>query len=130
MGNKIFKLCQYSFPLPLGGEMINKIQSETQAKVQVAPDPVPGTAAADSQRKVTISGSTQAVAKAKALLEEIKQNKKIPERLMVNAKPGEFSVEMSILSGKVGLIIGKGGETIKSLQERCGAKMVLFQVRS
>jgi len=29
---------------------------------------------------------------------------------------------------KVGLIIGKGGETIKQLQEKSGAKMVVIQV--
>ena len=51
--------------------MINKIQADTQAKVQVAPDPAPGTATADSQRKVTISGSTQSVEKAKTLLNGI-----------------------------------------------------------
>jgi far upstream element-binding protein len=28
---------------------------------------------------------------------------------------------------KVGLIIGKGGETIKQLQEKSGAKMVVIQ---
>ena len=28
---------------------------------------------------------------------------------------------------KVGLIIGKGGETIKTLQEKSGAKMVVIQ---
>lgn len=36
-------------------------------------------------------------------------------------------VEMMIPGPKVGLIIGKGGETIKQLQEKSGAKMVVIQ---
>lgn len=36
-------------------------------------------------------------------------------------------VEIMIPGPKVGLIIGKGGETIKQLQEKSGAKMVVIQ---
>lgn len=35
--------------------------------------------------------------------------------------PGEITREVPVPSGMVGLIIGKGGETIRSLQERTGA---------
>merc|ERR1739848_503048 len=35
--------------------------------------------------------------------------------------------EMSVPGHKVGLIIGKGGETIKQLQERSGAKIIIIQ---
>jgi transcription antitermination factor NusA-like protein len=43
--------------------------------------------------------------------------------------PGGSSVfEMIVPGDKVGLIIGKGGETIKQLQEATGAKMVIVQV--
>jgi len=108
-----------------GGEMINKLQSESGAKVQVAGDPGPGENA--QERKITVSGNKEAVDKAIGLIEEIRRNRKIPERLMAGTKPGEFAIEMNIANGKIGLIIGKGGETIKSLQERSGCKMVLFQ---
>lgn len=40
---------------------------------------------------------------------------------------GRNFVEIMIPGPKVGLIIGKGGETIKQLQERSGAKMVVIQ---
>lgn len=40
---------------------------------------------------------------------------------------GRSSVEIMIPGPKVGLIIGKGGETIKQLQEKSGAKMVVIQ---
>lgn len=35
--------------------------------------------------------------------------------------------ELLIPASKVGLVIGKGGETIKQLQERTGVKMVMIQ---
>ena len=35
--------------------------------------------------------------------------------------------EMMVPGHKVGLIIGKGGETIKQLQERSGAKIIIIQ---
>jgi len=37
------------------------------------------------------------------------------------------TVELQIPGTKCGLIIGKGGETIKQLQERAGVKMVMIQ---
>ncbi|XP_030761086.1 far upstream element-binding protein 3 [Sitophilus oryzae] len=40
---------------------------------------------------------------------------------------GRNSLEIMIPGPKVGLIIGKGGETIKQLQEKSGAKMVVIQ---
>jgi far upstream element-binding protein len=40
---------------------------------------------------------------------------------------GNNFVEIMVPGSKVGLIIGKGGETIKQLQERTGAKMVVIQ---
>ncbi len=41
--------------------------------------------------------------------------------------PGGGHFEMPIPGNKVGLIIGKGGETIKQLQERSGAKIIIIQ---
>lgn len=35
--------------------------------------------------------------------------------------------EIMVPGAKVGLVIGKGGETIKMLQEKTGAKMVIIQ---
>ena len=45
--------------------------------------------------------------------------------------PGGRNVAEIMLPGpKVGLVIGKGGETIKQLQEKSGAKMVVIQVKN
>lgn len=39
------------------------------------------------------------------------------------AAPGPDSVVIKVPNDKVGLIIGKGGETIKSMQTRSGARI-------
>lgn len=48
-----------------------------------------------------------------------------PQSTPMMGHPG--FVEIMIPGPKVGLIIGKGGETIKHLQEKSGAKMVVIQ---
>ncbi|KAJ7370114.1 Far upstream element-binding protein 3 [Desmophyllum pertusum] len=110
-----------------GGEQINKLQSETGAKIQVAPDPPPGQSPPD--RLVSINGTAQAVEKARNLLNRICVEGKIPESLMSLpvVAPGEQVIEMMIPASKVGLIIGKGGETIKALQERAQCRMMMVQ---
>ena len=40
---------------------------------------------------------------------------------------GHQMLEVLIPGNKVGLVIGKGGETIKHLQEQAGVKMVMIQ---
>lgn len=111
-----------------GGEMINKLQSESGAKIQVAPDPPADVAHMYNDRQITITGISEAVDKAKRLIDEIRNEGKVPERLLMGGSAaGEYSIEIKVSAGKIGLVIGKGGETIKSLQERAGCKMVLFQ---
>ncbi|XP_068695100.1 far upstream element-binding protein 3-like isoform X1 [Montipora capricornis] len=111
-----------------GGEQINKLQSETGAKIQVAPDPPPGQVV-PPDRNVSINGTREAVDKAKNLLNRICEEGKIPESLMSLpvVAPGEQVMELMIPASKVGLIIGKGGETIKTLQERAQCRMVMIQ---
>ena len=41
--------------------------------------------------------------------------------------PGAGTFEMSIPGHKVGLVIGKGGETIKMIKEQTGANMIIIQ---
>jgi len=110
-----------------GGEMINKLQSETSARIQVAPDPVPGQLV-PPDRNITITGAPGAVEGAKKLVNQICEEGKVPDHLMgAPNQPGEFAVEHMIPASKVGLIIGKGGETIRNLQERAGCRMVMIQ---
>lgn len=108
-----------------GGEQINKIQQDSGCKVQISPD-----SGGLPERSVSLTGSPEAVQKAKLLLDDIVSRGR-------GGPPGQFHdtangqngtvQEIMIPAGKAGLVIGKGGETIKQLQERAGVKMILIQ---
>nr|XP_046262289.1 far upstream element-binding protein 2 [Scatophagus argus] len=100
-----------------GGEQINKIQQESGCKVQIAHD-----SAGLPERSVSLTGSPDAVERARALIDDIVSR----GHESTNGQTGSMQ-EMIIPAGKAGLIIGKGGETIKQLQERAGVKMILIQ---
>ncbi|KAK2815814.1 hypothetical protein Q5P01_026281 [Channa striata] len=100
-----------------GGEQINKIQQDSGCKVQIAHD-----SAGLPERSVSLTGSPDAIQRAKALIDDIVSR----GHESSNGQAGSMQ-EMIIPAGKAGLIIGKGGETIKQLQERAGVKMILIQ---
>uniref|UniRef100_A0A674D7F6 Far upstream element-binding protein 3-like n=1 Tax=Salmo trutta TaxID=8032 RepID=A0A674D7F6_SALTR len=92
------------FIIGRGGEQITRIQLESGCKIQIA------------------SGK-----QAKRMLGQIVDR--------CRNSPGFHSVaedissvhEMLIPASKVGLVIGRGGDTIKQLQERIGVKMMMIQ---
>ncbi|MCL7035813.1 hypothetical protein MKW94_006602, partial [Papaver nudicaule] len=45
------------------------------------------------------------------------------------AQPGVVQVQMKVANNKVGLVIGKGGETIKSMQANSGARIQVIPLR-
>uniref|UniRef100_A0A665SUR0 Far upstream element-binding protein 2-like n=1 Tax=Echeneis naucrates TaxID=173247 RepID=A0A665SUR0_ECHNA len=100
-----------------GGEQINKIQQDSGCKVQIAHD-----SAGLPERSVSLTGSPDSIQRAKALIDDIVSR----GHESSNGQSGSMQ-EMIIPAGKAGLIIGKGGETIKQLQERAGVKMILIQ---
>lgn len=115
------------------GENLRKVESETGARVQFiqAHDKhIP-------ERQCTISGPLRARESAKAAIFSIieenggtpAQPEKgaytagMPGRAKVNLpalRDGEASTQIMVPDKTVGLIIGRGGETIKDLQERSG----------
>ncbi|XP_010872772.1 far upstream element-binding protein 2 isoform X2 [Esox lucius] len=108
-----------------GGEQINKIQQDSGCKVQIAPD-----SGGLPERSVSLTGTTESIQKAKILLDEIvSRGRGTPPSSFHEATNGQSGSvqEMMIPAGKAGLVIGKGGETIKQLQERAGVKMILIQ---
>ncbi|VVC27860.1 Hypothetical protein CINCED_3A014135 [Cinara cedri] len=116
-----------------GGGQISRLQAETGCKIQMAPDS-PGLL----ERSCTLTGNAQSITLAKELIQNIVQNKvsvegtggaKI-EGLNISSPPSQpafTQAQIMIPGAKVGLIIGKGGETIKMLQESSGAKMIVIQ---
>ena len=108
-----------------GGETISKLQQESQAVVQVAPDPPDGLT--QPLRHVTISGREENVDIAKQLIKKIIDDANIVSDTPMGGGYKMETQEMMIPAGKVGLVIGKGGEMIKSLQEQANCKMQMIQ---
>lgn len=115
------------------GENLRRVESETGARVQF----IQAKDSHVSERQCTISGSLRAREAAKdaifSIVEEnggqnIQQEKGaytagMPGRAKVNLpalREGEASTQIMVPDKTVGLIIGRGGETIKQLQEQSG----------
>ncbi|ESN97716.1 hypothetical protein HELRODRAFT_114122 [Helobdella robusta] len=99
-----------------GGEQITSIQNECQCKVQFAPD------AGGPQRQCMLSGPAVGVMKAKKIIDDV-----ILKNQLISLGGDEVALEIMIPGNKVGLIIGKNGDTIKQLQERSGVKVAVIQ---
>uniref|UniRef100_A0A3Q3JNI9 K Homology domain-containing protein n=1 Tax=Monopterus albus TaxID=43700 RepID=A0A3Q3JNI9_MONAL len=107
-----------TFPLSFlvigrGGEQISRLQQDF---LQIAPD-------FRGCGMVFFSP----IRAAKRLLTEIVEKGRPAPAFHHNDGPGMTVQEIMVPASKAGLVIGKGGETIKSLQERAGVKMVMIQ---
>lgn len=88
-----------------------------------------------SERVITLSGPRESVNHAKEMISQMcsQQNcgsiETVSCVIVPQPGPGGFPPyqEVMVPGSKVGLVIGKGGETIKMLQEKTGAKMVIIQ---
>uniref|UniRef100_A0A9J8C7L3 K Homology domain-containing protein n=2 Tax=Cyprinus carpio TaxID=7962 RepID=A0A9J8C7L3_CYPCA len=105
-----------------GGEQISRIQQDSGCKIQIAPD-----SGGMPERSVTLTGAPDSIQAAKRLLSEIVEKGRPSPAFHHNDGTGMSVQEMMIPASKAGLVIGKGGETIKQLQERAGVKMVMIQ---
>eukprot|EP00063_Salmo_salar_P068327 XP_014043162.1 PREDICTED: far upstream element-binding protein 1 isoform X1 [Salmo salar] len=114
------------FIIGRGGEQISRMQQESGCKIQIAPD-----SGGMPDRSVTLTGSPDSIQAAKRLLTEIVDKGRPAPAFHHNddggGGPGMSVQEMLVPASKAGLVIGKGGETIKQLQERAGVKMVMIQ---
>lgn len=127
-----------------GGENLRKVEGESGARVQFLSAKDPNGA----ERQCTISGAPRSREAAKAaifgIIEEnggpnVMQDKGaytagMPGRAKVNLpalRDGEDSTQVMVPDKTVGLIIGRGGETIKDLQERSGCHVnILGETKS
>merc|ERR1719187_2827509 len=98
-----------------GGEQITRLQAESGCKIQMSQD-----SQGMPHRLCTLTGSPEAISVARNLIDNIIAN----EGTRGGGGPG---YEMMVPGHLVARIIGKGGETIKALQEETGAKIVIIQ---
>ena len=109
------------------GENLRRVENTTGARVQFMDGPeVPGT-----QRHCRISGGRSSRAAAKAEIFKIIEDNEAAKRsgdksrnqsnkaVVLQTKEGD-SLQMLVPDRTVGLIIGRGGETIRDLQDRSG----------
>ncbi|THG21665.1 hypothetical protein TEA_000294 [Camellia sinensis var. sinensis] len=109
-----------------GGETIKYLQLQSGAKIQVTRD-------MDSDpnsptRMVELVGTPDQIAKAEQLIHDVLSEAEaggsgIVSRRLTGQQSDSEQFVMKIPNNKVGLIIGKGGETIKSMQGRSGARI-------
>jgi far upstream element-binding protein len=109
------------------GENLRRVESTTGARVQF----MDGPEVAGTQRHCRISGGRSARAAAKAEIFKIIEDNESAKRggdkprsqsskaVVLPTKEGD-SLQMLVPDRTVGLIIGRGGETIRDLQDRSG----------
>ncbi|XP_034402468.1 far upstream element-binding protein 3 isoform X1 [Cyclopterus lumpus] len=109
------------FIIGKGGEQISRIQLESGCKIQIASD-----SGGMLDRPCTLTGSPENIDQAKRLLSEIVEQCRYGPGFHCDMD-GSSIQQILIPANKVGLVIGKGGETIKQLQERTGVQMIMIQ---
>ncbi|XP_043705828.1 far upstream element-binding protein 1-like isoform X2 [Telopea speciosissima] len=111
-----------------GGETIKYLQLQSGAKIQVTRD-----MDADPNsltRMVELVGTAEQISKAEQLISDVLSEAETGGSGIVSRRitgqPGAEQFIMKVPNNKVGLIIGKGGETIKNMQARSGARIQLI----
>ncbi|XP_058473662.1 far upstream element-binding protein 3 isoform X1 [Solea solea] len=110
------------FIIGKGGEQISRIQLESGCKIQIASD-----SGGMLDRPCTLTGSPENIEQAKRLLSEIVEQCRYGPGFHSDMDGNSSIQQILIPANKVGLVIGKGGETIKQLQERTGVQMIMIQ---
>uniref|UniRef100_H2YJL0 K Homology domain-containing protein n=1 Tax=Ciona savignyi TaxID=51511 RepID=H2YJL0_CIOSA len=107
-----------------GGENIMRMQRETGCRIQITQS-IPGT----KERPCTLSGTPEQIEYVHFLYGmDGGMGGGMGGGNMGGMGDGvEKSIEIAVPPDKCGLIIGKGGETIKMLQQSLGVKMLLIQ---
>ncbi|KAK3004835.1 hypothetical protein RJ639_020051 [Escallonia herrerae] len=109
-----------------GGETIKYLQVQSGAKIQVTRD-----VEADLMsptRSVELTGTPEQIEKAEQLINDVLSEAEsggsgIVSRRVPGQPGGGENFVMKVPNNKVGLIIGKGGETIKNMQNSSGARI-------
>ncbi|KAK8971402.1 hypothetical protein KSP40_PGU009726 [Platanthera guangdongensis] len=110
------------------GDTIRYLQTNSGAKIQITKDA--NTDPHSSTRLVELVGTLESISKAEQLIRDVLAESDAGGSPSLVARgfitPGGEQLEIQIPNEKVGVIIGKGGETIKNLQRKSGARMQLL----
>eukprot|EP00736_Rhodelphis_marinus_P006273 Rmarinus@m.29986 len=106
-----------------GGETIKRIQMHTGARIQI--ERLENTSAEATERQVSIFGTEPQRNIAAQMIQDaitIAHSTRAPIETAASAE-GSETVVMQVPSTKVGVVIGRAGDTIKNLQLRSGARI-------
>lgn len=109
-----------------GGDTINTLRRDSGASINVSRDEAQG-----NERAVTIRGTKEAIDKAVKGIEEIierekgrsRREEKFEEREESDEDRDEAKKVMYVSGTFVGMIIGRGGESIKAMSRESGARI-------
>eukprot|EP01018_Ginkgo_biloba_P013854 Gb_04922 [translate_table: standard] len=114
-----------------GGETIKYLQHQSGAKIQVTRDT--DSDPSSMTRQVELMGSLEQINRAEQLINDVIAEadaggsaSTLAARSFGNVQPGSEQLQIKVPNNKVGLVIGRGGETIKNLQSRSGARIQLI----
>lgn len=115
------------------GETIKYLQHQSGARIQVTRDADHDPHA--STRQVELMGTPEQISRAEQLIKDVLAeadaggSTAIVSRGHGGTPPFGEQIQIRVPNNKVGLIIGRGGETIKSLQSRTGARIQLVPLQ-
>lgn len=103
------------------GETIRDLQTRSNCRITVGQehdaDPRTG------ERPLTLSGHPSAVQVARQMIDEIISQGSGSRVLIPRPRPGEVAVIIQVPDSTVGLIIGKGGESTRYIQQTSGTRI-------
>ncbi|POG64872.1 hypothetical protein GLOIN_2v450644 [Rhizophagus irregularis DAOM 181602=DAOM 197198] len=106
-----------------GGENLKRIEKNTGARIQFSQDQPPDVI----ERRVTITGQVDDVKTARAMIQQLVEDASngtlTGRRDSHGSGSNRATITIHIPVNKVGVVIGRGGETIRDLQDRSGARI-------
>lgn len=100
------------------GDTLRRMEKQAQVKMQFDQQWQGG----ENERRIIITGFPEDIEEARRLIVE-----KITEDPRDSRGRNYETVQVMIPNSKIGLVIGRGGETVKDLQEKSGAKVFVNQ---
>ncbi|KAH8550436.1 hypothetical protein BGW37DRAFT_499391 [Umbelopsis sp. PMI_123] len=112
-----------------GGENLKRIEAASGARIQFGPDE------GESERRCNITGEEDQIQVARDMVMQVVTDASATDARRGGGGGGAYSaygsggntVTVNIPGNKVGLVIGSGGETIRSLESQSGAKIAITQ---
>jgi far upstream element-binding protein len=103
-----------------GGENLKRIEQQTQTRVQFSQDPPD----AQGMRRVTAVGTAEGVERAHQMIQALMEDPQLGRMSGdITPSPNQRTEMLLVPNERVGLLIGRGGETVREIQRRCNVRV-------